>query len=77
MDIPNFFTDKSKILNYDFSSLRNFINSDIDFTFGKKQGETINDPKYMGINTFTMGPQDIYGGLHGMYMNIHLRKSKL
>ena len=43
----------------------------------EKQEETINDPKYMGLNTFTMGPADIYGGLLGMHMNIHLRKSKL
>ena len=48
-----------------------------DFTLEKKQEETINDPKYMGLNTFTMGPADIYGGLLGMHMNIHLRKSKL
>ena len=49
----------------------------IDFTLSTEQKKTINDPKYMGINTFTMGPLDIHGGLIGMYMNIHLRKSKL
>ena len=48
-----------------------------DFTLDERQMNTINDPKYMGINTFTMGPADIYGGLIGMYMNIHLRKSKI
>ena len=48
-----------------------------DFTLEKKQEETIDDPKYMGLNTFTMGPADIYGGFLGMYMNIHLRKSKI
>ena len=48
-----------------------------DFTLEKKQAETIDDPKYMGLNTFTMGPADVYGGLLGMHMNIHLRKSKL
>jgi cytochrome P450 len=48
-----------------------------DFTLSTEQQKTINDPKYMGINTFTMGPLDIHGGLIGMYMNIHLRKSKL
>ena len=48
-----------------------------DFTLEKKQAETIEDPKYMGLNTFTMGPADIYGGFLGMYMNIHLRKSKI
>lgn len=53
------------------------IFKDHDFTLDKKQEKTINDSKYMGINTFTMGPQDVYGGLLGMYVNIHLRKSKL
>jgi len=48
-----------------------------DFILEQKQMNTINDPKYMGINTFTMGPQDVHGGLIGMYMNIHLRKSKI
>ena len=48
-----------------------------DFTFDERQMKTIDDPKYMGINTFTLGPGDVYGGLIGMYMNIHLRKSKL
>ena len=52
-----------------------------DFTLEERQEKTIDDPKYMGINTFTMGPQDVYGdvngGLLGMYVNIHLRKSKL
>ena len=48
-----------------------------DFTFDKKQIETINDPKYQGINLFTLGPLDVYGGLMGMYVNIHLRKSKI
>ena len=48
-----------------------------DFTLETNQEKTINDPKYKGINTFTMGPADIYGGLLGMYANIHLRKSKL
>ena len=48
-----------------------------DFILEKKQEETINDPKYKGINTFTMGPMDIYGGLLGMYVNIIIRNSKL
>ena len=48
-----------------------------DFTLDERQKETVNDKKYLGINTFTMGPVDIYGGLLGMYVNIHLRKSKL
>ena len=48
-----------------------------DFTLEEKQAETVNDPKYRGVNTFTMGPADVYGGLLGMYMNIHLRKSKM
>ena len=48
-----------------------------DFTLEQNQEKTIHNSKYMGINTFTMGPADIYGGLLGMYVNIHLRKSKL
>ncbi len=48
-----------------------------DYTLDKRQEETIQDKKYMGINTFTMGPADVYGGLLGMYVNIHLRKSRL
>ena len=48
-----------------------------DFTLSEKQSLTADDPKYMGINTFTLGPADIHGGLIGMYMNIHLRKSKI
>jgi len=50
---------------------------DHDFILSDEQIKTINDPKYMGVNTFTLGPADIKGGLLGMYMNIHLRKSKL
>ena len=53
------------------------IFKDHDFTLSKKQAETVDDPRYLGINTFTMGPADIHGGLIGMYMNLHLRKSKL
>ena len=48
-----------------------------DFTLEEKQAQTVNDPKYMGINTFTLGPASVYGGLLGMHVNIHLRKSKL
>ena len=48
-----------------------------DFTLSEKQIKTADDPKYMGVNTFTLGPADIHGGLIGMYMNIHLRKSKI
>ena len=48
-----------------------------DFTLDEQQERTINDPKYMGVNTFTMGPQNVYGGLLGMHVKIHLRKSKL
>ena len=49
---------------------------DHDFILSEKQKETINDPKYMGINTFTMGPGDVNGGILGMYTNIYLIKSK-
>ena len=48
-----------------------------DFSLDQKQKKTINDPKYMGINTFTMGPQSVYGGLLGMHVNVIPRKSKL
>ena len=48
-----------------------------DFSLDSEQQKTINDSKYMGINTFTMGPLDVHGGFIGMYMNIHNRKSKL
>ena len=48
-----------------------------DFTLTDKQALTVNDNKYMGTNTFTLGPTDIEGDVLGMYMNIHLRKSKL
>jgi cytochrome P450 len=50
---------------------------DHDFTLEKRQKQTVNDKKYMGINTLTMGPSDVYGGLLGMYVDITLRKSKL
>ena len=32
MDIPSLFSDQSKIMNFDFSSLQNYIDSDIDFS---------------------------------------------
>ena len=54
-----------------------FPGPSIFFTFDDQQEKTTDDPKYMGINTFTLGPQDVYGGLLGMYVNIHLRKSRL
>ena len=48
-----------------------------DFVLNSKQKETINDPNYMGFNTFTMGPQNIYDGVIGMYVDVIPRKSKL
>ena len=48
-----------------------------DFKLSDEQIATIDDPKYMGINTFTMGPADIKGGLLGMYINVYPRKSKI
>ena len=49
-----------------------------DFKLSEEQMTTIDDPKYMGINTFTMGPADIKGsGLLGMYINVYPRKSKI
>ena len=50
---------------------------DHDFKLSDEQMMTIDDPKYMGINTFTMGPADIKGGLLGMYINVYPRKSKI
>ena len=50
---------------------------DCDFELDSKQKETINDPKYMGINTFTMGPQSVHGDILGMHCHVILRKSKL
>ena len=32
MDIPSFFSDKSKIIGFDYYSITNFIASDIDFS---------------------------------------------
>ena len=32
MNIPNFFSDQSEIINFDFSYLQNYIDSDIDFS---------------------------------------------
>ena len=55
-----------------------YIFKNHDFEFEEKQRMTIDDPKYKGINTFTMGPVDVYGeGLLGMYVYLHQRKSKL
>mgnify|MGYP001195350242 CR=1 FL=1 len=48
-----------------------------DFKLSDEQIATIDDPKYMGINTFTMGPADIKDGLLGMYVKIYPRKSKI
>ena len=53
------------------------IFKDHDFTLSDKQALTVDDKKYMGTNTFTLGPTDIEGDVLGMYVNIHLRKSKL
>ena len=53
------------------------IFKDYDFILDPKQQQTVNDSKYMGINTFTMGPQNVNGGIIGMYVNVIPRKSKL
>jgi cytochrome P450 len=51
---------------------------DHDFQLNGKQLQTVNDKKYMGMNTFTLGPGSIYDGYLGMYVNIFPRlKSKL
>ncbi len=54
-----------------------YIFKNHDFNLSDKQVLTVNDKKYMGTNTFTLGPTDIEGDVLGMYVNIHLRKSKL
>ena len=49
-----------------------------DFQLNGKQLETVNHPKYNGMNTFTMGPSDVYGNYLGMYVNVYPRiKSRL
>ena len=53
------------------------IFKDHDFSLDPKQEETVNDPKYSGINLFTLGPQSVYSGLLGMFMNVSKRKSNL
>lgn len=53
------------------------IFKDYDFILDPKQQQTVNDSKYMGINTFTMGPQNVNEGIIGMYVNVIPRKSKL
>ena len=51
---------------------------DYDFELSQDQLKTIHDPKYMGVNTFTLGPQSIYEDeLFGMYMNVVPRRSRL
>ena len=50
---------------------------DHDFSLDSEQEKTVDDPKYSGINLFTMGPQSVYDGLLGMFMNVHKRKSNL
>jgi cytochrome P450 len=53
------------------------IFKDHDFSLDSEQEKTVNDPKYSGFNIFTMGPQSVYDGLLGMFMNVHKRKSNL
>ena len=44
----------------------------------EEQLKTVDDPKYMGVNTFTLGPKSIYKGeLVGLYVNVIPRKSRL
>ena len=33
MDIPDFFTNKEKLLSYDFSLINNYLNTEIDHTY--------------------------------------------
>ena len=51
---------------------------DYDFELSKEQLKTVDDPTYMGINTFTLGPKSIYKDeLLGLYVNVIPRKSRL
>ena len=51
---------------------------DHDFQLNGKQQQTVNNPKYSGMNTFTMAPGSVYDGFIGMYVNVYPRiKSKL
>lgn len=53
------------------------IFKDHDFELDLDQKKTINDPKYLGVNLFTLGPQSVNEGLLGMYVNVYKRKSCL
>ena len=70
------FIPKKNMIKEGYKDLLHLF-KDHDFTLDSRQEKTVHDKKYLGINTFTMGPADVYGGLLGMYMKLHLRKSRL
>lgn len=53
------------------------IFKDHDFELDLDQKKTVNDPKYLGVNLFTLGPQSVNEGLLGMFVNVYKRKSCL
>ena len=53
------------------------IFKDHDFELDLDQKKTINDPKYLGVNLFTLGPQSVNEQLLGMFVNVYKRKSCL
>lgn len=54
------------------------IFKNFDFQLDEYQKKTVNNPKYLGLNTFTLGPKSIkQDELLGMYLKINLRNSKL
>jgi len=55
-----------------------YIFKSFDFALSELQMETVDDPKYKGFNTFTMGPKSVYENeLVGMYAHVIPRSSKL
>ena len=52
------------------------IFKDHDFELDLKQ-KNVDSEKYLGVNLFTLGPQSVYDGLLGMFVNIHKRKTCL
>ena len=53
------------------------IFKDHDFDLDLDQKKTVNDPKYLGVNLFTLGPQSVHEQLLGMFVNVYKRKSCL
>ena len=54
-----------------------YLFKDFDFILTSLQSKISNDPNYMGINTFTMGPASVGKELIGMYVDVFKRNVKL